>query len=184
MISFVSCYTKGMDDVNYVRAIVGLLFAMSGLSAQMKDASGVVINAAGKYKETQKFAIQEAIINIAISLILVRPLGIVGVLLGTLLSHIWMGYCSISFMETNLITGTINVTLARILRNVFVLAAIVLIEVNLVSAASSWIQWFLQALVVSLINTTAILGVNFIFEPKVAIKLWEKGMALLRNGKK
>lgn len=50
----------------------------------MRIPSIVAINTAGHFKEVKKYAVIEAVINLCISLLLVKPLGIYGVLLGTI----------------------------------------------------------------------------------------------------
>lgn len=45
-----------------------------------------MIKAAGKYKETQNSFIIASLLNLGLSLILVKPLGLVGVALGSLIS--------------------------------------------------------------------------------------------------
>lgn len=164
IIPFVSCYTKGMNDVNYVRLQVGILFGINGLTAQLKEVSGVIINAAGKYKETQRYAVEEALINIGISLILVRSMGITGVLIGTLISHIWMDIRFMVYMCNNLIQNTGIETVRRVCRNFLLGLLLVSIEMNCIFVPSKWSLWIIEAIVIAVINSILILLVNFSIE--------------------
>ena len=182
IIPFVSCYTKGMNDVNYIRLTVGILFALNGLIAQLKDASGVIINAAGKYKETQRYAIEEAVSNIAISVLLVGKMGITGVLIGTLISHIWMDYRMISYMEKNIICGIGYVTVSRIIRNSIIYILLVAAEICCIRYITSWLEWIITAVIVGVINLVSFGVINLLFEKKMAVFLMEKLRRYRTNG--
>lgn len=47
---------------------------------------GMIINSCGLFKETQNACVIEAVLNLVLSLVLVKPLGILGVLIGTVVS--------------------------------------------------------------------------------------------------
>lgn len=81
--SFILVYTKKMDATYYY---VGLpiLFVLARLLVNLRIPAIVTINTAGHFSEVKKYAVIEAIINLCISLALVKPLGIYGVLIGTI----------------------------------------------------------------------------------------------------
>ena len=56
-------------------------------------------NVNGLFKETKKIALLSALTNLGISLLLVKPLGIVGILLGTFLTHFIIDF----FMSVQLV---------------------------------------------------------------------------------
>lgn len=169
-VPFVGCYTKGVGDVNYIRPLVAILFAFNGLSSQVKNASGVVINASGKYKETQKYAISEALINIVISLALVKPFGIVGVLVGTLISHIVMSCQFILFMNKNIIPGCLSCTVKRLIRNGVTFILLAIGEMTFLPYSDKWNIWIVEALIVGAINLLIFVGINELHEKKLLLK--------------
>lgn len=174
IIPFVSCYIQGVSDADYIKYEVGILFALCGASAQIKDAASVVIRAAGKYKETQRYAIEEAIVNIVISLLLVRTAGIVGVLIGTLISHVLMSYRIMCYMARNILTETGKCTLRRVLRYIIILGTFIAVELPVIRLSTGWSDWILQAIVVALGNAVLIVGINYCFEAslmKEAVKM-------------
>lgn len=161
---FVSWYSRNVVDVNYMRMNVGLLFALVGFSAQVKEVSMVIIRAVGQYKETQKYAISQAIINIIISVILVDKLGIVGVLIGTFISHLYMDIKIISYMGKKILSESFNTTVKRLLLNCVVSIILVFIELQLVTITSTWSAWFSQAIIIGIINTLIFLTINLFFD--------------------
>ena len=165
IVPFVSCYTKGVQDADYIRYGVGLLFAANGLSALVKDVSGMINMAVGRLERSRKFAIEEAVVNIAVSLLLVRKYGIVGVLIGTLVSHVLMSARMIDYSAKLLAHNTRARTVSRLFRNILVGIVIVFLELYFVKITPRWSVWLAQAAVVMLANGIVIMTVNYIFEP-------------------
>ncbi len=77
-----------MNDDIYVLSYMGVfLFTMNTYYLVSREPLLVVRNVNGLFKETKKIAILSVIVNLGISLILIKPLGIVGILLGTFLMY-------------------------------------------------------------------------------------------------
>lgn len=87
---FIRLYTNGLADSNdYLSIWLVLAFSIILLLNQIRIPALLTINSAGAFKETQRGAIIEAALNIGVSLILffVTDLGILGLLLGTIISY-------------------------------------------------------------------------------------------------
>ncbi|MBQ9171607.1 polysaccharide biosynthesis C-terminal domain-containing protein [Candidatus Saccharibacteria bacterium] len=83
---FISVYTRGITDVDYIRPLFGVLLVISEYIWAVRQPYNVIILAAGHFKETRKGAWVECISNIVISIILVNWLGIIGVAIGTIVA--------------------------------------------------------------------------------------------------
>jgi peptidoglycan biosynthesis protein MviN/MurJ (putative lipid II flippase) len=79
----VSIYTGGVTDVQYRQPLFAMLIIAGSYAYSIRHPFGCVVSAAGHYKETNAGAIGEVAINLVLSLALVKPLGLVGVALGT-----------------------------------------------------------------------------------------------------
>ena len=86
IVPFISIYTKGVSDANYIRPIFGVLLVLSEFMWSIRLPYSSITLAAGHFKETKKGAWIEAITNIALSIILVFKYGIIGVAVGTLVA--------------------------------------------------------------------------------------------------
>ena len=86
ILPFVSIYTGGVTDVQYRQPLFALLIIAGSYAYSIRHPFGCVVSAAGHYKETKAGAIGEVVINLTLSLLLVKPLGLVGVALGTLVA--------------------------------------------------------------------------------------------------
>lgn len=91
ILPFVSIYTNGIDDTTYVDKILPILFTLILLMNQIRIPALITINIAGHFRETQKGAIIEALINLIVSLILFfsTDLGLYGLLIGTVCSYLF-----------------------------------------------------------------------------------------------
>lgn len=89
VLPFVALYTENVSDAEYVLPLVPILFVLINLLSAGRYPSDAMIHIAGHFKQTQKSAVVETSINIVLSLILVQFFGIVGVLIGTILSSLY-----------------------------------------------------------------------------------------------
>lgn len=80
---FVTVYTANMD-AQYVYAGFPVLFIFAQMLVNLRIPAIVCINTAGHFKQVKHYAVIEAVINLALSIVLVKPLGIYGVLIGTI----------------------------------------------------------------------------------------------------
>ena len=86
---FVMTYTKNITDANYYQPIFGIILMLSEGFNLIKNAHVDLAYAANKFKEIKIPCYIEAIINIVISLILIKPLGLTGIAIGTLVAMIY-----------------------------------------------------------------------------------------------
>lgn len=89
LVPFIQQYTKGVNDINYLRFSFAGLVTVTEAFFCLRQPYLTLVQATGSYEETKKGAMIEALINIGISLALVRPLGINGVMIGTLVANIF-----------------------------------------------------------------------------------------------
>ncbi len=85
-IPFVKLYTKNVTDVEYVISSLPFLFCMVQILSWSRYISGNLSGIAGYAKPTSIVSFVEALLNISLSIILVRKFGIVGVLAATVLA--------------------------------------------------------------------------------------------------
>ena len=86
---FISIYTKEVTDAVYYIPIIGLLFSIYGIARMYRMPFSELTCAAGRYKETKIQAVNEAGINLVLSVALVQNLGIVGVLFGSIAGEVY-----------------------------------------------------------------------------------------------
>lgn len=95
-IPFVTLYTRGVTDVNYIYTSLPVMFCLIQLISWSRYISGNLTGIAGYAKQTSYISLVEAILNLSLSIILVSRFGIVGVTLATVIALpikvIWCTY--------------------------------------------------------------------------------------------
>ncbi len=86
IVPFVTIYTSGITDANYIRPLFGILIVISEYVWAIRQPYNELVKASGHFKETKTGAWIECILNITISILLVKKLGLVGVVIGTLVA--------------------------------------------------------------------------------------------------
>lgn len=89
LVPFVSVYTKGITDANYIQPIFAAIITVAYAMYCIRIPYNMLVFAAGRYKETQRSAIIEAVLNIIISVVFVKQFGINGVSIGTLFAMLY-----------------------------------------------------------------------------------------------
>ncbi len=80
---FVRLYTSGITDVNYIRPAFAAMIALVSMMGCMRHPYQMAVEAAGHFKQTRNGAIFEVIVNVAVSVVMLKLFGIIGVLIGT-----------------------------------------------------------------------------------------------------
>lgn len=95
IIPFISVYTDGIKDVNYILPQFGVLLTLGYAVRCLRLPYFTIVKASGHFKETQNGAFIAVAINIALSLGLVFKYGLNGIAIGTLAA---MAYHTIYFV--------------------------------------------------------------------------------------
>lgn len=137
LLPFISVYSKEFADAaDYYRPTIAVLFTLLGYLQTIRVPAGTIIIAAGHYRETRGRAIIESALNLAVALALVYPLGMSGVLIGSVVSYAWRSADMIFYNSRHLVANSLKRSLSRILRNL--IAAGLFIAVGLIFSAFSY----------------------------------------------
>lgn len=182
ILPFVSVYTKNMENIPYVDIKLAVLFVIIGIINNLRVPGNTMINAAGHFKETQWRAILEAVINLTVSLILVKPLGIYGVLVGTVCSFAYRVSDIIYYSSKYILKRSLLIPLFRVLR----VAIIIILNVIIYNFVLDWknvhnfYTWFIHVIVSGVISLFVCVLFSFVFERnelKAAIEMFGKRIA-------
>lgn len=164
IVPFVKVYTKGITDINYSRPLFAILIVIAEFVDSIRLPYGTLISAAGHFKETRIGAWVEAGSNIVISIVLVWHFGIVGVAIGTLVAMLIRTIEFIIYTSKHILERDVKESFKRILFIVIQLVLIYIINYiffrNLI--VDSYIHWFVYAIIIFVITSAIVLGINFI----------------------
>lgn len=161
---FIRIYTNGITDINYDVPIVGFLFVLNGLLYNVKTPQGMLVISAGMFKETRIQTTIQGAIAVIVGAILVPYYGIVGVLMGSILSNIYRDIDLLYFIPKNLTKLPVKNTAVRLLR---IAISVVLIGkpflfINI--RPNGYIEWIINATAVGIYAVTIVFLISLIFE--------------------
>jgi O-antigen/teichoic acid export membrane protein len=160
---FVMVYTKGITDVDYIVPVFAvLIIAANGLYC-IRLPYNLMVYSAGHFKETQLSAIIEAVLNIAISVVLVRRFGLIGVVIGTLVAMIYRTCYLAWYLSNNILSWSLKYFIKNLLMDVVVILVGVFTTHWIHLAKVSYLSWIEMALKVSVIVFAESMVLNMIF---------------------
>jgi len=182
IIPFISLYTRGIEDANYIDPVLAVLFAVIGLLHHIRIPQSIVISASGHFKETKGRAIYEAIIHVAASLIFVQFLGLHGVLLGSLCSYGYRAIDMLLYGNLRVLQQSPWITIKRLLINAAAGILIVIIALNaLAISPQGWGSWILNSFGVAIFTFLIIAAVNYLFDKEAVLDVYKRGNILVSS---
>jgi O-antigen/teichoic acid export membrane protein len=174
---FVTVYVSHVKDADYVRPIFGLLIITAEMFYCLRSPYNSIIFAAGKFKETKNSAWIEAGLNIVISIILVRRLGLIGVAGGTLVAMVYRTFAFILYLNKEILMLSVWSQVRRVLTTVisYTVAIASLSRINI--SVNSYGTWIVYAAIIFALAFLEIIIINLLLENKnsrVAIRRFAK----------
>lgn len=182
---YVSLYTHGVTDVNYLRPLFALLMVITGIIDSLKMPYESIILAAGRFKETKKAAFIEATVNIVISIALTFEFGIVGVAIGTIVAYLFRATWDAYFLSKYLIPRKLSYYFFNILSIISSLVPTYYISKTYIALWNNSILGWAECAVITLIIATAIRGlIDVLFYKEESVLIVKKVISFLPGGKK
>lgn len=167
IVPFVSVYTMGITDANYIRPTFGVLLVLSEFMWAIRLPFSSITLAAGHFKETKKGAWIEAITNIVLSMILVFKYGIIGVAIGTLIAMLIRTIEFVYHTNKYILNRNIFESIKKIIVIIIEVLLIVLLSKYLPNInVISYITWIEYALLVCVLAVIIVLSINVIIYRK------------------
>ena len=179
IIPFMQVYTKDFTDMNYIQPLFGYLLCVAFYFSCVRLPYQSVVEAAGHFKNTRNGAITEAVINIAVSLMLVKWLGCNGVAVGTVAAMLFRTvqyaiYASKIILQRSLmhIVKRFVVSAVNIGAIMFVYLKFGLNEI-LCNYSTAYSQWALEAVISLCIIGTVTVIINALIYPKIFVGVFK-----------
>lgn len=164
IVPFISVYTKGITDANYIRYTFGYLIVISEYICMIRLPYINLSYAAGHFKETRKGAWVEAITNLVISIILVFKYGIIGVAIGTIVAMLIRTCEFIYHANKYILNRSIFISVTKVILALLETIVVVFISKNITMLENiSYINWIINAIIIGLISSVVVLLINTIF---------------------
>lgn len=174
IVPFVEVYTLGINDANYTQPLFALLIVAANAGHCLRLPYNLMILAGGHYKQTQSNYVVASVLNIVVSIILVKFLGLVGVAIGTLIAMLYQTIWMAIYDSKNFIKWPIRNFVKQFLID-FITAIMIILIGKIISINDiTWVGWILYAIKVSLVAVVFILLINYIFYRSYITKMFAK----------
>ena len=152
-------------DFNYDMPYLPLLFCLIQLLSSIRTVSSNLINIAGHAKQTVPRTIIEAGLNLGISVILVWPLGLYGVLIGTVVALFYRSNDVLIYTSKRILNRGLYKAYKPAVINFAVFAAVYFVDKALGICASNWLELLLHAIIYGVIIVPAYFIINSLLSP-------------------
>lgn len=167
IVQFVSVYTNGITDVNYIVPLFACLICLAEAMYCLRLPYNIMVLAAGHYKQTQASAFIEASINIVVSVATVLRFGLVGVAIGTLAAMLYRTCYLAWYLRRNIINHRFSCYLKHMLIDIISVIAftcVIKLVPGLYSLENlSYVSWFVLAVKVGVTCVTISCVINLLF---------------------
>ena len=161
---FVQLYTSNIADMDYSRPLFGLMMVLAEGMYILREPYMNLAYCAGKFKDIRIHAIIETIINVVVSLSLVKPLGLVGIAIGTLLAMTYRTFYHVWYLRKHIINRPFSTFLHKFFAFALpTLALITLCSFVLPLNNPTIVSWILYAIIYSAIFGAAYTIVSIVF---------------------
>lgn len=150
IIPFITLYTRGITDANYLEPKLPMLFCLIELLSACRVVDNQLIKNAYHAKQTLNRSMIEAAINLVVSIVAVQYLGMYGVLLGTIAALLYRSNDVILYANHRILRRSALREYALYGANALVFSGCVILCSKITLSIGSYLQWFGYAVVVGI----------------------------------
>ena len=185
IIPFVSIYTHGITDVNYIRPTFGVLVCISIYFTCIKIPYEQIVYAAGEFKKTRNGAFAEAGINIVLSVVLACVMGLDGIIIGTIIALSYRTTRYHYFICKNIINRDFISIFYRYLYS-FLVIVICMISSKILplSGVNSYLKWIMFASISAIFSIAIATILGFLFFRNNMAMVFKSIIQILKNRKR
>lgn len=177
IVPFVTVYTRGITDANYIAPLFGAILVMAYGSQCLRVPYFRVIKAAGHFKETQNGAYISAALNIVITVTLVFKFGLIGAASGTLVAMLYHTCYFVWYLRKNILKRSAKYFLKYIIIDTLVVIGSCYVAKIFTFSGESYGSWIVYAIKISIVVMFVSAVFNALFfrdQIKNALKLVKK----------
>ena len=163
IVPFISVYTRGITDANYIAPLFALILVTAYGAQCLRVPYFRVIKAAGHFKETQNGAYISAGLNIVITVALVFKFGLIGAASGPLVAMLYHTCYFVWYLQRNILERPAKYFIGYLLTDAVIAVVSYMFTKGFVVNGESYVAWVILALKVSGIVVAVSATVNLIF---------------------
>lgn len=179
---FIQVYTRDVTDIAYTRYAFGYLVVITEMLYCLRSPYEAIINGAGHFRETKKYAFIEAGMNIVISLGLVWKFELIGVVVGTLISILFRIVAYGLYADKYIVNRSYWIMPKR-----FLITGGTLIIIYLTCSiihepqTLTYVNWVLYAVPVTITSIAITVIINLLFYKEATVKTGRKLRSIVKT---
>jgi O-antigen/teichoic acid export membrane protein len=171
ILPFLTLYTAGITDADYLDVKLPILFVMIELLSTCRAVDNQLVRISLHAKQTVNRAIIEAVINIVVSVTAVQFIGIYGVLLGTIAALLYRTNDFILYANRKILKRSTKKEYILVLTNFAVFIGFVLLRERIPIVPSSYLCLIVIAVPVSIAIAAVYAAINYVLNRFVLGKM-------------
>ncbi len=164
--NFIEIYTRDFYDADYQQPIFAVMIIIAAMLYCLRMPYNSVVFVANKFKETKRDAFAEAIINIIVSCVLVRRLGLVGVAIGTIIAMIYRTSAFIGFLNKSILYISIMGELKKYVTSILAFFITTNLAKMFKTEMNDYFSWLIYSACVFVITSCIVFTINYLFQKK------------------
>ena len=169
---FLTLYTRGITDIQYIDKFLPLLFVLVKLLSSCREPASQLINFAGHFKQTQNRSMIETGINLVVSIVASYFIGIYGVLLGTIVALAYRTIDMYIYTSTRFLDRSLLVSLWLWIEYMGAFAVVIFVFSHITICVESYLQFFAVCFVIGSIMLLYYFAITSIFHFDVIRSIW------------
>ncbi len=160
IVPFVSVYCNGINDVDYCVPVFGVLLTIAAAAHSLRIPYNMMIMAAGHFKQTQASAIIEVIINLVISVVLVKKSGLIGVAIGTVVALSYRTTYFVYYLKNHIVKRNLGIFIKHIVVDCVSIFLVVIATRGIRMGDVTYWAWIRMSLKVVIIEICVLFVIN------------------------
>ncbi len=171
MTDFVTVYTRGIDDANYIQPVFALVLSLAYFMRSTRLPYNFLILAAGHYKQTQSCYIIAMLLNIVISVLSVKAFGLVGIAVGTLIAMAYQTVWMAIYDYNNLVILPKTRLIKQLAIDILILLVGIICTFKIPKMNTNYFSWIIKSCIVLVIWNVVICVINFLLYREDVLRL-------------
>ncbi len=184
LLSFVSIYTEGITDVNYIVPLFGVLITLKGLLDNFKAPHGMLIYSFGKFKVIRRQTAIQTVLIIVLTLGLTMWLGLNGAMLALCIANLYMLIELLILSPKHLVEMSIWKNIRQIVQMLVIVFGVYFLAQAVPYRPSNYLQWVAYACIVGIVSILVTIVAFFVFDHKDFMGLIQRIKGFFKKGKK
>ena len=174
LIPFVKIYTNGINDVNYIIPLFGVLITLKGLLDNFKAPHGMFIYSFGKFKVIKRQTVTQAIIIVVATIVFTKWLGLIGSMIALCIANAYMLVELLILSPKELVEMSIAKNVRQIIQILLIIFGIYFLSLIVGYEPMGYIQWIAYACVIGIISVVLTFVVFWIFDHNDVVQLGKR----------